>query len=176
MRVPRHVLCQLLVGNPLALLPSLNHTIHLRISMVLVLNPTVFFPHCLLRWKENRSTSRSRSLMHLLTITSYLVIVGLIPCMQSCQPFSMCYISHIKENSLRLTNWPFSILILILATYPLSRRHLLGTRMSVGGSPERFHFDGYLPNTTTRCSTSFCHLNQHDFHLCPKPPHLMTRG
>jgi hypothetical protein len=124
-------LCLLLVGKPLALLPSPNHTIHLRPSMVLVLNPTVFFPHCLLRWKENRSMSRSRSLMHLLIITSYLVIAGLIPCMQLCLPFSMCYVSHTKERSLLLTNWPFLILIPVLEMYPLSRRHLLGTRMSM---------------------------------------------
>jgi hypothetical protein len=129
-RVPQHELCMFLVGKPLALHPSPNHTIHLRLSMVLVLNPTMLFPHCLLRWKENRSTSRLRSLMRLLTITSYLDVARLIPCVPSCQPFSMCYISHIKKKSLRLTNWPFSILILILATYPLSRRQLLGTIMS----------------------------------------------
>jgi hypothetical protein len=45
-----------------------------------------------------------RSLMHLLTITSYLVVAGLIPCVQLCLHFSMCYVSHTKERSLLLTN------------------------------------------------------------------------
>jgi hypothetical protein len=62
------------------------------------LNPTVFFRRCLLRWKVNRSMLRLRSSMHLLIIIFYLVVAGLIPCMQLCLPFSMCYISPTKEN------------------------------------------------------------------------------
>jgi hypothetical protein len=92
--------------------------------------PYGFFPRCLLRWKVNRSMSRLRSSMHLLIIIFYLVIAGLIPCVQLCLPFSVCYVSHTKERSSLLTNWPSLMLILILAMSPLSQRHLLVTRMS----------------------------------------------
>jgi hypothetical protein len=124
------VLCLLLVEKPLALLPSLSCTIHLRPSMVQVLNLTMFFPCCLLCWKVSRSMSRLRSSMNLLIITFYLDVAGLIPCVELCLPFSMWYVSCIKERSTLLTNWPSLILILILTTFPSFRSHLLVTRMS----------------------------------------------
>jgi hypothetical protein len=53
----------------------------------------------------------------LLSITTfYLVIAGLNPYAQLCPLFSMSYVSHIKENSLRWTNWPSSTLIHVPVT------------------------------------------------------------
>jgi hypothetical protein len=65
------------VGRSPTLLPLLNHITHFRTSMALDLSPTVYFPRCLLHWKENQSLLKLRYLMHLSIITSYLAIAGL---------------------------------------------------------------------------------------------------
>jgi hypothetical protein len=68
--------------------------------------------------------------MHVLIITFYLVVARLIPCVQLCLPFSVCYDSCTKESSLLLTKWPSLIMIPILAMFLLSRKNLPVTRVS----------------------------------------------
>jgi hypothetical protein len=92
------------VGKPSTLLLLLNHITCLKPSMALALNPTVYFLRCLLHWKENRSTLKLRSLMHLSIITSCLVIAGLMQCASLCLPFSVLYVFHIRERSLLSTS------------------------------------------------------------------------